>query len=208
MQIYVDDAPLESTVDAATLGEAIECARKRANEDDRVIVSVVCDGTELQNDVLDARRPDPAEAFGRVEFRTSRPKDVVADAMQNALAVLEDTDQDRGQVVEWIAQGDMQRVNDTLGDCFQSWGQVHIAICQAMRLLGLDPETVEVGGQPIHQSLSLVADQLKQIKEVILAEDFVLLGDLLEYEFGEATDRWRAAIQAILEHAAGEAGKV
>jgi hypothetical protein len=197
MEIYLDDQPVTTGRTPATFGEAITLAKDMAAKDNRVIVSVLCDGQDVSNDDIEVRETDPGESCARVDFESGRPDQLVREAMSQALDVLDDTEAKRQQVVAWLTQGQSRQAAEALTDCFRSWAQVHTAIIQSIVMLDLDLETLEVNGQGIEAALLTIADQLRQVKEMLEAGDYVLLADLLQHEFGQATDRWRGAIEAI-----------
>ena len=200
MKIYLDDQPVTTGKTPETFGEAIALAKAVAAKDNRVIVSVLCDGQDVSNDDIEVREAEPAESFERVDFESGRPDQLVREAMSQALDVLDDTGPKRQPVVEWLTQGQSRQAAEALTDCFRSWAQVHTAIIQSIALLGLDLDKLEVNGQGIEPALLAIAEQLRQVKEVLEAGDYVLLADLLQYEFGQAINRWRGAIEAIQAH--------
>lgn len=197
MDVYLDEQPLTVSEMPSTLGELISRARETAAKGGRVIVSVFCDGRDISNNDLEARRAEPADSLSRVEFTSGHPAQIVQDALAQALTILDGTEPECARVVEWLTQGQTQQAATALGQCFRAWAQVHTAIIQSVALLGLDLETMVVNGQRLEAALLAIADQLKQVKEVLEAGDYVLLADLLQYEFGQSTGRWRGTIEAI-----------
>ena len=198
MEIYLDDQTLTTPATTATLADVVAQAKEEAARDERVIASIVCDGVDVAGQDMEARLTEPADAFGRIDFTTGRPAELVSDALAQARNLLDETDRQREQVVEWLTQGDSRQANDGLIECFQSWSRVHTAVVQSIALLGLDVQTLEVNGEGIDTVLGEITNQLKQIREVLLAGDQVLLADLLQYEFEQATNRWKGAIEAVL----------
>ena len=198
MEIYLDDQTLTTPATTATLADVVAQAKEEAARDERVIASIVCDGVDVAGQDMEARLTEPADTFGRIDFTTGRPAELVSDALAQARNLLDETDRQREQVVEWLTQGENRQANDGLIECFQSWSRVHTAVIQSIALLGLDVQTLEVNGEGIDTVLGEITNQLKQIREVLLAGDQVLLADLLQYEFEQATNRWKGAIEAVL----------
>ena len=198
METFLDDQAFTPTATTAILADVLAQAREQAARDGRVIASILCDGIDISNEDMDARLAEPADAVDRIDFKTSQPEELVGDALNQALGLLEETDQQREQVVEWLTQGEGQRANEGLVGCFQNWSRIHTAIIQSIAMLDLDVETLQVNGEGIDTVLAEITNQLQQIKEVLLAGDQVLLADLLQYEFEQATNRWKGAIEAIL----------
>lgn len=201
MEIYLDQRRIKPTGVATTLGQIVEDARTEAAKDDRVIVGIRCDGADITHDDLAARLAEPAEKYARVDLQSGRAEQLVVDALHQALQVLDDSDQQRAQVVEWLAQGEAARARQALAECFQQWTQIHQAIAQSMAFLNLDEKELLVEERPLGSVLTDICGQLQQVKEVLEVGDDVLLGDLLQYEFDAAVGQWRVMVQAVLARA-------
>jgi hypothetical protein len=64
-------------------------------------------------------------------------------------------------------------------------------------LRGIDPHKFVVDGGAMMAQLNVPADRLKQLRDALEAKDFVLVSDVLTYEFGEAIASWRALLAAL-----------
>ena len=201
MEVYLDQRRIKPTGAATTLGQIVEDARTEAAKDDRVIVGIRCDGADITHDDLAARLAEPAEKYTRVDLQSGRAEQLVIDALHQALQVLDDSDQQRAQVVEWLAQGEAARAKQTLAECFHQWTQIHQAIAQSMAFLNLDEKDLLIEERPLASVLTDICGQLQQVKEVVEVGDDVLLGDLLQYEFGAAISQWRVVVQTVLARA-------
>ena len=100
-------------------------------------------------------------------------------------------------IVDGFARGDVRTALPKLGECCQTWSQVHLAICNSVSMLHLDPSRLEVDGRPLVETLRVPFDHLQHIKKVLEDRDFVLLSDILTYEFPEALAAWRKTIEAL-----------
>ncbi len=198
MEIYVDDHVVSPATTMGTLADVLTEAKNLAARNDRVIASFVCDGLDVSDGDMDAALAGSTDCIGRVDFTTARPEVLVADALTQALGLLEETDEKRQQVVELLTRGEDAEANDGLVFCFQNWSRIHTAVIQALAMLDMDAATLQVNGEGIETVLAEITNQLQQVREVLMAGDKVLLADLLQYEFEQATNRWQGAIEAIL----------
>ena len=201
MEVYLDDRKIQSAKADATLGQVVEDARAEVARHDRVIVGIRCDGADITDDDLAARLAEPAEKYARVDLESGRAEQLVIDALNQALRVLDDSDQLRAQVIEQLARGEATQAKQDLAECFRQWAQIHQAVAQSMAFLNLGEKELLVGDRPLESVLGDIGGQLRQVKEVLEVGDDVLLGDLLQYEFDAAIDQWRATIQAVLARA-------
>jgi len=206
IEVYLDDREYSADLAASgTLGDLVEAVRAEVATSDRVIVGIVCDGIGLTDD-LEAKLAEPLDRFRRVDLQSGRAQELVRDALEQALNVLADTDHLREQAIDALTRGDQTEATQVLGDCFRHWSQIHLGIAQSLAFLGLDPQTLEVNGQPLESALAGIAERLKEVREALQAGDNVLLADTLQYEFDEAAETWKAAIEAVLARTTQTAG--
>ena len=70
-------------------------------------------------------------------------------------------------------------------------------------MLGLNANTLDIEGEPLASLLDKPRQVLQQIKEALVAQDYVLLADILQYELGDVSEQWRT-ITAYLRDAVEE----
>ena len=198
MDVYLDDRPFAPPQPADTVAQVIEQARA-SMDTSRVILSILCDGFDVTGDELAQTLAQPADRYDRLDLQTGPSHVLVEEALSQALVVLEQTDSTRHQVAEWLTQGDTYQASEGLAQCFHNWGQVHTAIVQSFTLLGIRVDRMLIQDERIATVLGEITERLQQVKDALNAGDQVLLADQLQYEFDQATDRWRGTILAILE---------
>ena len=205
-EVYLDDrAHSADLAVSGTLGDLVEAVRAEVAKGDRVIVGIACDGIDVTED-LEAKLAEPLDGFQRVDLHSGRAQELVRDALEQALDVLADTDHLREQAIDALTRGDEHEATQALGDCFRHWSQIHLGIAQSVAFLALDPQTLEVNGQPLESALAGIGERLKEVREALQAGDNVLLADTLQYEFDEAVETWKAAIVAVLARTTQTAG--
>ena len=198
--IHVDEQAFETQLTPAnTIGELIDEVRAGLGGGKRLVVGIHADGLDIAGEGYAKTLDKPLASYGRYDFVTSDPQRVVRDALTECAPVLADAAARRAEAVDLLTKGDNGAGIAALGECCRAWQQVHEAICNAIGLLGLDPGALGLPEGPLSAVLGGTRDQLAQVHEALQAQDFVLLSDILQYEFEPIIENWRAAIDAILE---------
>ncbi len=200
MDVFVDD----NKVDFATRGsETLESAVKRLQRDacrkDHVVVAVRCDGLHLTGEELSQAMERPIDDVRCLEVATTTPAALVRAAAEEAAQMLETVDEQRRRSAECFSQGKTADGITALTACLGVWQQVHDAATKSIHMLDLDPAEVRVSGEPLEKALALPMDRLQTVRDALKAQDFVLLADVLEYEFDEVVRQWQALLEAIGE---------
>ena len=86
---------------------------------------------------------------------------------------------------------------ERLSGCFSTWQHAQESVLKTAQLLRIDLNTVRVGDRSLTDLLREFTDQLRQIKSALENRDFVLLGDILEFEITQTSSQWRSALRAM-----------
>jgi hypothetical protein len=205
MEALLDGQPVEISI---ADGQKLEALLAEVNQivagRGRAVVSIQCDGQEVNAEALTAALGKPLSEFQRVEL-TSAPAKEVADAVLNqAGALVAETERDHGDIVELLNEGNTVRGMELLGGSFRLWQQAHDAVLQAVRLGGIRLDEVEVDGVSSMEIINGLKDKLAQIKDALEARDYVMLADILQYELGDTVQSWIALIGRMRERLADE----
>lgn len=198
MDIYLDDnrAALAATAEM-TLGELVAATKQDLSARGRMLVGIVCDGLDVTGEGFAQQLQQPLSAFSRVDLQSADPTELAAEGLRTAGALLDATEEAIPEIVQEIAEGKLAEAMPKLGECCQAWLQVHEGICNVTTLRGIDPHKFVVDGGAMMAQLNVPADRLKQLRDALEAKDFVLVSDVLTYEFGEAIASWRALLAAL-----------
>ena len=90
---------------------------------------------------------------------------------------------------------------ESLGQCLRIWQQVHEAVAKSIEMLRLDTDHTIVGDEPLTNLIMKPKDVLLQVRDALKVQDYVLLADLLQYEFGSVTELWHTLIGTLREQA-------
>lgn len=198
MQVFLNDDRV-TTIDfnEQSISDALNLLQQECCPAGRVIVSIRCDGVPVAPQELAAKLKQPVSDFDRLEAYTGTISELVTDALDQAGSVLEESNKNRQRISELVNQGRTEEGIALLGECLQSWQGVHSAIGQSIALLGIDPDATFIDDKPLSTAFDRPRDLLVQVKEAVVAHDYVMLADILEYEFQEVTELWRAALDRL-----------
>ncbi|MEK7732006.1 MAG: hypothetical protein AAB363_09140, partial [Planctomycetota bacterium] len=186
MDLFVDDKKVDDDrVVGGTLAETLHDVQANCCPPPRILVGFRCDGNEVVGAAMASTLCRPAGSFELLEVFTSTREDLVADAMNQASASLEETEGVTQNVAELLMEGKAVEGIARLGECLRIWQQIHDAVAKSLELLRLNPEQVTVRDEPLLTALERPKDVLLQIKGALQAHDHVLLADILQFEFAD-----------------------
>jgi hypothetical protein len=182
VKVCIDEQPVEAgLVDTAvTVEEALRRLQTRLSARDQLVIGLRCDGRDIPSGDMAGTRPA-----------------LVIDAMTQASTCLTQTEEACTRIVQLLQQGRIGEGAESLGSCLRLWQQIHEAVIKSLQMLNLDPERISIRDESMVQLLSRPKDVLVQIRDALAAKDYVLLADLLQYEFTEVTEAWHAAVARI-----------
>lgn len=202
MDIFLDD----SLVDSAFVGDgSVEDVLRHVQDHlcqcDQLVVGVRCNGEDMQSNAMTEVLQKPASSYERMEIFTETKDALVTDALAQASTCLTDTEEACRNAAELFVQGQAVDASAMLVDCLRVWQQIHEAVAQSIQLLRLDPEQVMVDDEPLIELIARPKDILVDAKEALTAQDYVLLADILQYEFPKVTQTWHTLIGRLQREA-------
>jgi len=202
VKLFIDDLAVEDgfVVDTTTIEEALRHVQINLCDEDHLVVGIQCDGREVPADRMTDTLRQPAHSFERLDIHTDTKTSLVCDAMSQASACLTETEQACKQAADLLTEGRTVEAAGTLGECLHVWQQIHDAVAKSVTMLAVDPEAFTVKDEPLIEAIGRPRDVLMQVRDALVARDYVMLADLLHYEFGNVTSCWRSIVDALLEH--------
>lgn len=198
MKILLDGRTIdESVTDDATLETTLRRVQDVHCPPSRLVVGIRCDDREVSGNDMNAKLGEPSATVEKLEVFTSTRQELVISALGQASSTLGETEAVCRRAGELLNEGKAAEGIKTLGTCLTVWQQVHEAITNSLSMLEIDVESMTIRDEPLLDVLARPRDVLVQLKEALTAQDHVLLADVLQYEFGNATDQWYAVIAAI-----------
>lgn len=202
MEVYLDETRVDHVFDPGeSLERGLRAVHGRYGSGDRIIVGVKCDGVHLLNEGLHEALQKPVGAFRCIEIVTAAPCVLASEALGEARRSLGDVDARRVQIAAHFSAGRIREGMSGLGEMLSVWQQVHDVVAKSVQMISDDLASMRVEGESIEDVLDAPRRQLMQIRDALQTQDFVMLADLLEYEFGEAVQSWSRVIDALDQRA-------
>ncbi|MCL2330036.1 MAG: hypothetical protein FWC56_01900 [Phycisphaerae bacterium] len=167
------------------------------DEDAQMIVSILCDGQLIEPNQFDQVLASPIEQFGRLELHAVTIREQVAAALQQAITVLENGHSICENVADALSQGrhdDAMAEMKKLLELFRQAQQTTLLSCQ---LLGTQPSDLQSGSHNFEELLEKIRQNLTDLKAGMESQDFVLVADLLRYEFAEPLEHWTSFLEQL-----------
>lgn len=202
MELVINGSAVPAAeVEGKPLRDALLEVQKTKCPPGQIIVAVACDGQELPAAEMEQELSKTAGTFGKIELVTSTQEKLVAEAMAQASASLQTTEEACRQISEKLSAGNTQEGIEGLAECLQVWQQLHEAVGKSIAMLGVNPDETMIRDDTMTAVISKPLDVLGQMKQALQAQDHVLLADILQYEFAEVTEQWHAVIARLRREA-------
>ncbi|MFN3166790.1 MAG: hypothetical protein ACE37H_06970 [Phycisphaeraceae bacterium] len=196
MPIHIDDQPTQ--LPATSMRELLAAARDELAPTGRVVVEVRIDGETITGPALEDDKPTAADSDIRVY--TAEPSELVVGVLEDVRGQLAASQQMQQQAAELLQQDEPARAMDLVKQSIDGWLQAQQAVGQSAQLLQLDLDAIQVDDQSVLARMNELIASLIELKDAVVANDYVTLADALQYEWPEITERWDAALGAIVEH--------
>ena len=128
------------------------------------------------------------------------PAELVIGVLEDVRAGLAGAQQMQQQAAELLQQDDPAKALDLVKQSIDAWLQAQQAVGQSAQLLLIDLNAIMVNEQTVLDRMNELISNLTELKDAVVAKDFISLADALQYEWPEITERWDAALGAIVKH--------
>ncbi len=192
-----------------TLGAALVTVQEQHITDDQVISTVYVDGEPLTAERLAEWRDRPVDDFEEAHIESLKRNMLAARGLRIVAQGLGESRAERDQIVEHLGQGRSTEAMKMLNGYLQVWSTAQQSLASAGRLMEIELDTIEVNppsnetddeqARPLLELFHHLTKQLKELKSALKAQDLVLLGDILEYEFSPLTDNWQKILIQLAE---------
>ena len=190
MQVLLDDMPCE--VDAQTVGEAIDAASVLARGRGRLITDVSVDG-RLWTDVELSSPQHMTAVADSIRLVSAEPTELVRQTFAEAEEALDEADHLQREAARLLQSDQHTVAMDALGEAISIWISVQAAIVKGARVLQLDLDGMETR-TPINESIRLLNERLRFVRDALAAQDLIGLSDTLLYEFPQVVEEWRGIL--------------
>jgi len=204
MKLWINGRELEVLLPAdATLGAALLTVQDQKIGEDEVISQIVIDGEPLTADLLSQWKDRPIGEFGETRIEAPRRRDYTIASLKTLSEALSESVSQREEISDLISRGQTGPALQKLGGYLRFWEATQQSLGCAARLLKVDLRQFEYfeGGQArtAAETIGNLTGQLREMKSALEAGDLVLLGDILDYEFGTITSTWQNLIEQLAD---------
>jgi len=202
MQVFVDQQAYQPQGGPdQTLGQLAAEVGLATPGKPRMVVSLCCDGQPISQDDLGPIMDRPARDFERLELHTQPLVAMVRNIMAETIDLFDQADQARHKAADLLVEGHTQDAMHQLQTFFGVWRHVQDAMIVCVQALGSDLDSLEIDGRPLPQVFEPLRKLLADLKDAMLRQDYVVVGDVLRYEFDEPLKGWRALLNHLHEAA-------
>ncbi|MFW6337141.1 MAG: hypothetical protein ACOC3G_08430 [Phycisphaeraceae bacterium] len=194
MSIHLDDeiVPLEGE----TLSEVLQSAKARTDANGRLVVEIRLDDEPLSPEQIE-QSLEESVAEREVHLVTAEAGELAATVLEQIEAALEDVKLKQERAGELLQQDEAGEAMQNLGEVISVWLQAQQAIAQSATLAGIELGSLAVDGRSFDELAAELVERLEELKSLIETNDTVSLGDVLQYEWPELTDRWKSLVHEL-----------
>ncbi|KPK72617.1 MAG: hypothetical protein AMJ79_15600 [Phycisphaerae bacterium SM23_30] len=192
-----------------TLGVALVTVQEKHIAGDQTIATVYIDGEPLTAERLAEWKDRPVDDFQEAHIQSLKRNILAAQGLRLVADDLGESRNQREQIVDHLCRGRSTEAMKMLNGYLQVWNTVQQTLAGAGRLLEIELDTLEVSLpaedpdqrqiRPLADLFNHLTEQLKELKSSLEAQDLVLLGDILEYEFGPLTENWHRMLNQVAD---------
>lgn len=196
MEILVDSQPYQSRQEAGqTLQQLADevCGNPEARGG-RLVVGLTCDGSPVQPEQLEDFLARPVSSFESIELQTVAVRTQVAATLDQALEIFSQTSGIRQKIADDLDQGRHESAMAGLQSLLEIFKQVQQTTFLSAHLLAIPLESIKIEGKDLTTVLSAIKDCLNNLKAGMESQDFVLVSDMLRYEFDKPIESWRSIV--------------
>lgn len=197
MPVKIDDQPV--SLQGGSLRALLAAARDHLEPAGRLVVQVQLDGQPVVEEALDSDQPTDFSSVD-VQMYSASPTDLAVGAIEQAREQIAEARDLQEQAADLLQQDEPAQALQKVGQSIAGWIQAQQAVTQVAQLMGLDLTAIIVDGEPVATRTQALLARLVELKGLLEASDHVALADALAYEWPEATEKWDAALGAIVQH--------
>jgi hypothetical protein len=207
MKMILNGRELSDVVsDRTALGAALKAIQDEQIPPDEVIARILIDGEPLSAEQLAQWKDRPLADFQETRIEAKTKTAFAAECLRVLAEVLEHSGDLRNQISDQLCKGRGSEAMKSLQEYMRLWLGVQQSLTGAARLLEIDLDAVElynVGGdnaaRPVLDYINRLTEQLTEVKTALQAGDYILVGDILDYEFGAITIDWQNLLRQLAD---------
>lgn len=177
---------------------------KAAHLEARLVVEVSVNGRPLINDALLECLDQPAADGDQIDLGSAETASLVSAALDEMVEQMDLGGAAHRDVAAALQAGRTSEAVGQFGQLLSIWQNSRTTIVECSQLMEQDWSDREIGGQTLAAHLNELTSRLREVRDAFEARDYVLLGDLLQYEMPDVCATWASIFRRLAEegHAA------
>ncbi len=195
MTIHLDDNLVQWQ--GETLGEILQAAQDAVASTGRIVVEISVDGQALLEDQIQQRQDEPVGNLP-IRFISAHPRELAIDALNETCLLLDQARTLHAEAAELLRQDKTTEAMAQMAQLFGLWQQTQAAVLQSVQLVGLDLTNKKLDDEPVVDLIRNLADQLKELRDLLGSADVLGLADAMAYEWPQTLDQWQHLIGELI----------
>ncbi|MHC4660687.1 MAG: hypothetical protein ACYS8W_03270 [Planctomycetota bacterium] len=177
-------------------GTILDQLRRWLLEDDMLILTLLLDGKPLDETAENRHVDSKVDEFKELIVEAAAAKDLALDALGNVKQYCDRVRNSQLTIADGCRKGALEDANE-FNFIFTWWESLQRSVVNVIRLMKLDPESIRVDKTSLGDHLAGLTTPLAEMDGALKAQDFVLVGDLLEHEFTPRLDTWLSFLDTL-----------
>ena len=172
---------------------------KAAHLESRLVVEVSVNGRPIINDALLDGLDQPAADTDQIDLGSAEPASLVNAALAEMVEQMDLAGAAHRDVAAALQAGRTGEAVGQFGRLLSIWQNSRTTIVECSRLMEQDWSNREIDGRTLTAHLNDLTARLREVRDAFEARDYVLLGDLLQYEMPDVCATWASIFRRLAE---------
>ncbi len=201
MDVFIDQTEFNTT--QVSLDGIINDARSHVDPSGRMIVEVRVDGRPLTDSDFDQLASQTDIDADEIQLLTANPYDLALSALSETTQSLNELETAHKSAADFLSADETQKALDIIQNILKTWQNATLSVQASAELLNISLDTLSVNDNPANRIIDSLKERLAQLREQLIASDFIGLADTLAYEMDETVTEWTQLIQSLSNQVQG-----
>lgn len=172
---------------------------KAEHLDRRLVVEVSLNGKPLVAQDLVEQLDQTPDRDDQIDLGSDAPASLVRSALATMHEQLSLAAQAHRDVAAVLLAGQTRQAVGEFGGLVEVWQNCRTTLVECSRLMNEDWSDKEIDGRSVAAHLNELTARLREIRDAFEARDYVLLGDLLQYEMPDVCTAWASLFAKLAD---------
>lgn len=199
MEIFIDGEPYKGTgFKEQTLLGILEGVQRELDSRKRAVIGLRIDGQDVLPEEIEGFRRTNVSDLGRIEILTGDRDSLIKNALLEVKEVLPALVEAVSELSRMVRTNTDPMVMDNLKKISEIWGALNERLQHTASALKLDLREIAVEGESVEERFRQLNRFLLDAANATQDRDFVLLGDILEYELAPRLMKQSSVVEQFL----------